>query len=207
MPDKPDSFDASPPSVPPVEQNGSSACGNDPSRPKRRRNHDTRKDKNHFHAMRHAILTQFPLQALVRLGESARGLRRMERELRAELKPTGIVGDMLFDRMFSSYLRCILAARREGLAVLASENAEDPPGQVPKLVEGELPVMIWGSPERANVTVPAGVFRQLLLVQRYDAHFSKEMFRCFGLLLLLRNGGEAGLEQAIAKMLGFPREP
>ena len=87
-----------------------------------------RKDKRGLHTMRHAMLTRYPLQALARLGENVRHLRKIEREFRAELKPVGMVGQMLFDRMFSAYLRCLLAARAEAIALIPidQENVRVP---------------------------------------------------------------------------------
>jgi len=54
--------------------------------------------------------------------------------------------------------------------------------------------------------VTADVFRQLLLVQRYDRHFGRDMYQALALLLILRNKGEAGLEQSVAKMFGVAAE-
>jgi hypothetical protein len=42
----------------------------------------------------------------------------------------------------------------------------------------------------------------LVLVQRYDRHHSREMYRSLALLLLLRRGGEAALESWASEMFG-----
>ncbi len=53
------------------------------------------------------------MAALIRLGENRRELIKIYKKLRADLKPTGILGEILFDRAWSSYLRCLLIARVE----------------------------------------------------------------------------------------------
>jgi hypothetical protein len=69
-----------------------------PSRP--------RKDKARLHATRHGILSRPLLEALARRGENIRQLRGIERALREDLRPVG--AELLFDRMWSSFLRCLL---------------------------------------------------------------------------------------------------
>jgi hypothetical protein len=171
------------------------------SRPKRPPNLGVRKDKQHLHAMRHGILSQYPLQALALLGENTRRLRQMERALRTELKISGILLNILFDRMWSCFLRCLLAARVEGISLFPTKGTEHAPAQTPNLVEGEIPLLVWGTNENANGNVPPDLFQQLSLVQRYDAHYSREMLRYLDLLLLIRNRGEVGLEGCSEKML------
>jgi hypothetical protein len=56
-----------------------------------------RKDKGKLHARHHGLLSRNPLEALIRLGENPRELIKIEKMLRAELKPTRIVGKILFD--------------------------------------------------------------------------------------------------------------
>ncbi len=167
------------------------------SRPKHQPNLGARKDKQNLHAMRHAILSIFLLQALARLGENTRCLRRVEHALRAELKPSGILGNIWFDRGWSSYLRCLLAARLEGAILCPNKGAEDQPTETPNLVEGEVPFLVWKTHENANGNFPPDLLQQLSLVQRYDAHYSREMLRYFGFLLSLRDRGESGLEECV----------
>ena len=150
---------------PKADQTGSPG----PFRPQRQTNLGVRKDKHRLHAMRHAVLSKFPLQALARLGENTRSLRRMERELRAEVKPSGRLANLLFDRFWSCYLHCLLAARMQSATLFRGKGSEAPPAQTPNLVEGELPTLIWNSNnENANETLPPDLFQQLTLVQRYD---------------------------------------
>lgn len=169
------------------------------SRHQRRPNLGARKDKQRLHAVRHAVLSRFPLQALARLGENTRSLRRMEKALRTELKPAGMLENMLFDRLWSCYLRLLLAARAEGTALSLPRGAEDATMQAPDLVKGELPALVWRTRENANGNLLPDLFQQLSLAQRYDAHFSREMLRYLGFLLLLRNKGGSGLEGCVEK--------
>ena len=67
-----------------------------------------RTDSGKLHRVRHGILSRDALAALVQLGEDPRTLRRLERQYRAGLQPAGPLGDLLFDRFWSSYLRLML---------------------------------------------------------------------------------------------------
>jgi hypothetical protein len=51
-------------------------------------------------------------------------------------------------------------------------------------------------------SLPPDIFRELVLVQRYDRHFGHDMFRTLSLLLTMRDGGEDALRQSIELMLG-----
>lgn len=143
-----------------------------------------RKDEARLHVTRHAILSRFPLEALAALGENTRQLRKLEKKFRAELKPSGVVGELLFDRMWSSYLRCLLVARAEAVALAPTEH----------LLTLDL------EPQLSTE------LRHLALVHRYDAHFSREMYRGLGMLLLLRDSGEAGLQRWVNKTIGASKE-
>jgi len=76
-------------SSPKVSGLSSSACLLHQKQPKR-------EDKDHIHAIRHAVLSRHLLEALVRLGENKRSLRRIERQFLVELKPSGFAAEMLF---------------------------------------------------------------------------------------------------------------
>ena len=171
-------------------------------------NDGRRKDTGHLHATRHAALSRYPLEALRHLGENPKTLRRLEHQLRAELKPRGVIAAIFFDRFWSSYLRCLLAARCE---LNALPPAEIPAGQgsgSPSLRQGEVPTLVLPERQDERVTyeaLPPDLFRQLVLVQRYDRHFSREMYRALAMLLVLRSGGEEGLEQCIGHMLGVKK--
>jgi hypothetical protein len=160
-----------------------------------------RKDKARMHVTRNAILSRFPLQALALLGENVRQLRRLEAKLRAKLKPSDAVRSMLFDRMWSSYLRCLLAARAEAMALAPREQEQDLTASTPTLRERELPTLVWTGQD-AEKKLSSELFKQLALLQRYDTHFSREMYRALGMLLVLRDSGEAGLERCVNKALG-----
>jgi hypothetical protein len=167
----------------------------------------TRKDKNRLHATRHGVLSRYPLGALAHLGENIRSLRRIERKFRAELQPSGTIGEMLFDRFFSSYLRCLLAAKAEAATFEPIDQHAGEPRHFMSLKEGDLPTLVLQDSSGTNeVRLPADLLRQLALAARYDAHFSKEMYRALALLLIHRNSGEAALDQCVGKILGINRE-
>jgi hypothetical protein len=167
----------------------------------------TRKDKNRLHATRHGVLSRYPLEALAHLGENIRSLRRIERKFRGELQPSGITGEMLFDRFFSSYLRCLLVARAEAAIFAPIDQPAGEPRHFVSLKERDVPTLVLQDSSGASeARLPADLLRQLALAARYDAHFSKEMYRALALLLILRNGGEAALDQCVGKILGVNRE-
>ena len=167
----------------------------------------TRTDKNRLHATSHGVLSRYPLEALVRLGENKRSLRRIERKFRAELKPSGIVAEMLFDRFFSSYLRCVLATRAEATAFAPIDQPAGESRLITSLRDQEVPTLvIQDSIETSEAHLSADLLRQLALAARYDAHVSKEMYRALAMLLILRSGGEVALEQCVGKILGVNRE-
>jgi hypothetical protein len=170
---------------------------------KPRRTLGARKDKNRLHSMHHGALSRFPLEALASLGENIKSLRKIERKLRTELKPSGIIAEIFFDRFWSSYLRCLLAARAEAIALTPIDQPACQARETPSLRERELPVLVWQSRDMISDSFSPDLFRQLCLVERYDRHFSREMFRTLALLLILRGAGEAGLEQCIGKLLGL----
>ena len=72
-----------------------------------------RKDSGGIHARRQGILARNILSALGAMGENLRSLRRIEREFRRTLRPRAPLGDLFFDRFWSSYLRLTLASRLE----------------------------------------------------------------------------------------------
>ena len=168
-----------------------------------------RKDSGHLHATRHAVLSRYPLEALRHLGEDVKQFRRMERRLRATLKPRGEIGGIFFDRFFSSYLRCLLAARLEASAFEPKEAAARQPKALPTLRELEFPTLLL--PEENDDRVihaifPPDLFRELVLVQRYDGHFAREMYRALSMLLVLRGNGDASLVHCLGQMLGARKE-
>jgi hypothetical protein len=162
-----------------------------------------RKDKHRLHSMRHAVLSRYPLEALAHLGENIRQLRNLERTLRTELKPSGVVGAMVFDRLWSSYLRCLLAARAEAVALSPTDRPAELPGRAAVIREDELPTLISNDHSQVNEVFSTDLIRQLALVERYDRHFSREMYRALTMLLVAKSGGQAGLERCLGRALGF----
>lgn len=170
-----------------------------------------RKDKGRLHAVRHGVLARHPLEALRHLGEDCRALRRLEKRCRAELKPRGLIAELIFDRFWCAYLRCLLAARVESSAFLASSpDAGNAAVRIPALIQAELPTLVVDDEKVINpaghYTVPPDVLQHLALVQRYDRYFGREMYQAMALLLLMRAKGKEGLEHSIAKIFGTSME-
>jgi hypothetical protein len=165
-----------------------------------------RQDHGHLHSTRHAVLSRFPLETLRSLGEDIKKYRRIERRLREALKPVGVVALMLFDRFFSSYLRCVLAARFESGIVTPRVTLIDGSAASTILVDRAMPTLIYPDPMDGASTpasLPPDLFRELALVQRYDRHFNHDMIRTLYLLLAMRDGGEDALRQCMELMLGI----
>jgi hypothetical protein len=139
------------------------------------------------------------LQALAHSGENVRELRRIERAVRMELKPSGNLGKILFDRAWSSYLRCVLIAHAE-TDLLSSEN-RSAETTLPTLRAGHMPTLVYTNEEIGNL-LPTEVLKYLAVTQRYDAHFWREFCRYVGMLLALRDGGTSGLIEQIKKAFG-----
>lgn len=170
-----------------------------------------RTDSGKLHRVKHGILSRDVLHALISLGEDRRTLRRLENEYRVAFRPTGPVGELLFDRFFSSYLRLVLAARSE-TQLLQAKPAGNGKQLSLAIMPGHLPTLVAEHPEEQPVedgllseVLPPDLLRGLVLVQRYDRHFSREMYRSIAMLLLLRRSGEAGLESWASEML-VPRQ-
>lgn len=190
-----------------VPEQPTSGVGNSESRgEKQQKTRGPRKDKSRLHAAGHAILSQFPLEALARLGENVRRLRRIERRFRTELRPSGILGALWFDRFWSSYLRCLLAAKVEGMAIAPIDQPTGRPRCTPSVKDGELPVLIRHDDGITREALAPDLLGYLALVARYDRHFSREMYRALAMLLILRSRGEAGLEECIGRMVGLENE-
>jgi hypothetical protein len=153
------------------------------------------------------------VRALVRSGESLRSIRRYEKKFRAVLKPRGTLGELIFDRGWSSYLRLHLIAKLEA-RVLTSDHPNRRPPILSELREGNLPTLVTESDlnefeiaQKFGTDISEGLFRELALAQRYDSHHAREATRMFGLLLVMRKGGKAALEQLIIDGLGFTKIP
>jgi hypothetical protein len=159
-----------------------------------------RKDKRRLHSTRHGVLSKHPLETLVRLGENVRQLRRIQSMLRAELQPIGILAEILFDRAWACYLRCILIARTETNILMPNNHPVDAANRIPTLQEAQVPTLVYDHGELNNFSIE--LLKHLAVVQRYDSHFSREFYRAIGLLLALRNAGQTGLAQQLAKTIG-----
>ena len=151
------------------------------------------------------MLSRFPLEALRRQGESVKQYRVIERQFREALKPAGVIGLTLFDRFFSCYLRCVLAARFESGIVAPRATSADGPSALAVLHDRAVPTLVFPDVlDGASIaaSLPPDLFRELALVQRYDRHFNHDMIRNLYLLLSMRDGGEDALRQSLELMLG-----
>ena len=167
-----------------------------------------RTDLGKLHRMRHGILSREALDALVQAGEDRKTFRRLERQYRAALRPVVPFGNLFFDRFWASYLRLLLIGRLETRLIEGNSTGKNKPESL-ALVPGHQPTLVRqdpdGQPSGATPMMqelPADLLRDLVLVQRYDRHHSRELYRSLGLLLLLRRGGEPALEDWASEMLG-----
>lgn len=165
-----------------------------------------RTDSGKLHRVRHGILAREALDALVQVGEDRRTLRRLERQYHEALRPNGPLGNLFFDRFWASYLRLLLIGRLETRLTAGNSVGKSEPESL-ALVPGVQPTLVRqdpdGQPSGATPlmqTLPRDLLRDLVLVQRYGRNHSRELYRALGLLLLLRRGGEAALEDWAIEM-------
>jgi hypothetical protein len=173
----------------------------------------TRRDEGATHFNRYGLLSRDIVRALVRSGESLRSIRRYEKKFRAVFKPRGTLGELIFDRAWSSYLRLQLLAKLEA-RVLTSDHPNRRPHILSELREGNLPTLVTESDlnefeiaQTFDTDISEGLFRELALAQRYDSHYAREATRMFGLLLVMRRGGKAALEKFMVDGLDFTKLP
>jgi hypothetical protein len=181
----------------PVGVASNSECDAPPPRNPRR----PRGDKGKLHRRRNGLLSKHPLQVLARKGENIRDICRQERGLRAELQPPGALGKILFDRLWSSYLRCLLIDLIEAELLSPDQQHATRSTQLPTLRVDHVPTLVY-----ENLVAPDGVcadiLKYLAITQRYDAHYFNEFYRNLGLLLAFRNRGVSGLTDELLKSLG-----
>jgi hypothetical protein len=194
--------DKRPETAPPEEAPRNREAGNDstpsnvPGSNKRRK----RADRGHLHATRHGVLARYPLETLEKLGEDTRKLRRLERRFRQALRPVGEIALLLFDKFWNSYIHLILAARFEANLVVPRVTSGDPGVALPQLRELTVPTLfIPDGSEVGSISqaLPADLIHELALLQRYESHHSRELYRALHLLLIMREGGEDGLTQLL----------
>jgi len=169
-----------------------------------------RTDQGRLHAVRDSALSRRLLETLCRCGENRRSLRRMEAELRAELKPIGPLGNLLFGRFWSCVLRLILASHLEGIGLITNAVPSKSGVTIPYLHEGSVPTLmthsedngVSGDPKKSEA-IDQDLFRRIALVARYDRSASREMYRTLGFLLVMREGGGKGLTAAVRAASGI----
>jgi hypothetical protein len=168
-----------------------------------------RKDQGRLHAVRNSVLSRGLLETLAGFGESPRALRRIEAELRAQLKPSGPLGELLFDRFWSCVLRLILVSHLEGRRMTCSAAPSESDAEVPYIQDGPVPVLVNRSKgetmREASVAevINRDLFEKLALIARYDRSASREMYRTLGLLLVMRDGGSKSLTTAVRAAAGL----
>jgi hypothetical protein len=180
----------------------------EPHRTRGRRN-SGRTDRGRLHARQDAALSRGLFETLCRCGENRRSLRRMEAELRAELKPAGPLGKLLFDRFWSCVLRLIFGSHLEGKGLFTSA-VPSKSSAVPYLQDGPVPILVTQTQDN-NVTddpkesevMDQDLFHRLALIARYDRSASREMYRTLGFLLVMRDGGGKGLTAAVRAAAGI----
>jgi hypothetical protein len=131
------------------------------------------------------------MAALIRLGENPRQLLKIYKKLRVELKPTGILGDILLDRAWASYLRCLLIARVEANLFVSVD--QDDSDRMPQLKEMDLPTLVFPEACAPNYGFSDDLMKHLETTLRYDAHYSRQFFGAVRLLVAMQTGGLAGL--------------
>lgn len=157
-----------------------------------------RKDKATFHTTKHGILARPLLEALAHRGENIRQLRVIERSLREKLQIDGILAELLFDRAWSSFLRCLLIARTEARAL----TSQGPPSDLSFIPN--LPKLPKSDFSLDDISIRR--LQEIAIVQRYDAHFSRDFYRTLGLLMAMLHGGNAGLTKQLEKSYGKSKE-
>jgi hypothetical protein len=156
-----------------------------------------RSDRGRLHAIRLSVLSRGLLEALRRSGENLRTLRKMERQLRADLEPRGALESLLFDRFWASCLRLILAARLEQERLAPRACSSTSSISKPFLREGAVPILVVPSEQVDSTQVPDQPFQNdilssLALLSRYDRAASREMYKALGSLLMMRNRPGSG---------------
>jgi len=172
-----------------------------------------RTDRARLHGVRHSVLSRSLQEALVRRGENARTLRRIKQELRSELKPRQPYGGLVFDRFWSSVLRLILVGHLEAEGIVPGGSASKDSPLLPSLHEGAVPTLVLpvetrdlSGDNKSPELFDADVFRRLALVSRYARAAAREMDRTWTLLVLMRDRGEAGLENWVRATIGARHE-
>jgi hypothetical protein len=148
-----------------------------------------RKDENRLHAPKHRILSRNLLQALADRGENIREWQRTIRAYHVELQIQDQIGEMIFDRMCCSLMRCTLVTHAERTIFIAEDQG---PGFDTRLKQASLIALATNS---VNVGGPQAVnlLNYLSILQRYEAFYRREFNRDLGALLALRDGGPTAL--------------
>jgi hypothetical protein len=198
------------PEHPPGVATGGPNAESPPDLPRACQKKGGRTDRGRLHARHDSPLSRGLFETLCRRGENRRSLRRMEAELRAELKPVGPLGKLLFDRFWSCVLRLIFGSHLEGKGLFTSAVPSKSGITAPYLQDGPVPILVTqtehnnasGDPKESEV-MDQDLFHRLALIARYDRSASREMYRTLGFLLVMRDGGGKGLTAAVRTAAGI----
>jgi hypothetical protein len=180
-----------------AEPHGGEAPENDvPQQPPSRRTRG-RSDRARIHTRHHGVLSRNVLEILVISGENSRHLRRIEKSLRAELKPVGMLGQMLFDKAWSSYLRCVLIGHTEAALIQGGDTNDSE--ELPQLKAGDFPTLVWLEPGAPRFKFSPALTKNLETILRYDSHFAREFYRAVGLLVAMQTDGLTGILDCLKK--------
>ena len=168
-----------------------------------------RKDLGRPHRVQRGVLSREVLATLTQRGENPKTYRRLERQFRAALRPSAPWGDLFFDRFWACYLHLMLIGRLEA-ELLNSKPAGNRGATLPlALMPGKQPTLVvadaasqLSKAEPPLTELAPDLLSQLVLAQRYDRHYAREMYRALVPLLVLRRGGEAALEAWAAEITG-----
>jgi hypothetical protein len=163
--------------------------------------HRARKGKKQLSTTRHGMLSRHPREALMKAGANPRELQRIERSLREEFPPKGIIGHIWFDRALSCYWRCSLIALKEKHVFAAENQPVNFKERVEQAEQAFVLAATSGNSKSGDIQ-PSDFLKNLSIMQRYDAHFFREFCRALSFLLASQGAGDAGLTLLLGKTFG-----
>jgi hypothetical protein len=75
------------------------------------------------------------------------------------------------------------------------------PGHAAAIIDDELPTLITIDQTPVNEGVSPDLFRRIVLVEKYDRHFGREMYRALAMLHAMKSGDQAGIERCMRQAL------
>ena len=102
---------------------------------------------------------------------------RWKRSFRVDLRPPRPVGEMLFDSMFSSHLRSVIAGKLEARVLLSLDQPGPQTMMAVRIASETEPTVVFGDVISQGLqAVPVEMYSQLALMQRYQGHHSRGSF-------------------------------